>query len=61
MCCRVKAPGDTIVPPTLGGSFWHNPNIKTAEFSIEKANQILEDAGYVKGADGVREKRWRAA
>ena len=49
-------PGDTIVPPTLGGGFWHNPNIKTPEFSIEKANQILEDAGYVKGTDGVREK-----
>lgn len=50
------SPGDTIVPPTLGGGFWHNPNIKTPEFSIEKANQILEDAGYVLGADGVREK-----
>lgn len=49
-------PGDTIVPPTLGGGFWHNPNIKTPEFSIEKANQILDDAGYVLGADGVREK-----
>lgn len=50
------SPADTIVPPTLGGSFWHNPNIQTPEFNIEKANQILEDAGYVLGADGVREK-----
>lgn len=50
------SPADTIVPPTLGGGFWHNPNIKTPEFSIEKANQILEDAGYLKGADGIREK-----
>ena len=49
-------PGDTIVPPTLGGGFWHNPNIQAPEFSIEQANQILEDAGYTMGSDGVREK-----
>ena len=28
------APGDTIVPPTLGGGFWHNPNIKDVAFDI---------------------------
>jgi peptide/nickel transport system substrate-binding protein len=49
-------PGDTIVPPTLGGGFWHHPSISVAEFNLEKANQILEDAGYKKGADGIREK-----
>lgn len=26
------------------------------EFNIEKANKILDDAGYKKGADGIREK-----
>jgi peptide/nickel transport system substrate-binding protein len=26
----------------------------TSEFSIEKANKILDDAGYKKGADGIR-------
>ena len=48
--------GDTIVPPTLGGGFWHNPNLDVVEFNIDAANQILEDAGYVMGSDGVREK-----
>jgi peptide/nickel transport system substrate-binding protein len=26
------------------------------EFSIDKANKILDDAGWKKGADGIREK-----
>ena len=50
------SPGDTIVPPTLGGGFWHSPNIKLPEFNIDQANKILDDAGYTLGADGVREK-----
>jgi peptide/nickel transport system substrate-binding protein len=48
--------GDTIVPPTLGGGFWHNPNIQSVAFNIDEANRILEEAGYVKGSDGVRVK-----
>ena len=52
----LATPGTTIVPPTLGGGFWHNPNIKDVEFNIEEANRILEEAGYLKGADGVRTK-----
>ncbi len=32
------SPGDTIVPPTLGGGFWHNPNIKQVQFDIAAAN-----------------------
>jgi len=47
---------DTIVPPTLGGGFWHNPNIHDLPFDTAKAASILEDAGYLKGADGVRAK-----
>jgi peptide/nickel transport system substrate-binding protein len=50
------SPADSIVPPTLGGGFWYNPNLTTPEFNIEGANQILEDAGYVLGTDGIREK-----
>jgi peptide/nickel transport system substrate-binding protein len=49
-------PGDTIVPPTLGGGFWHNPNIKEIPFDIAEANRILDEAGYVLGSDGVRTK-----
>ncbi|MEW5830415.1 MAG: ABC transporter substrate-binding protein [Chloroflexota bacterium] len=48
--------GDTIVPPQLGGGFWHNPNIQDIPFDLAKANEVLEQAGYVMGADGVREK-----
>jgi peptide/nickel transport system substrate-binding protein len=49
-------PGYSIIPPTLGGGFWHNPDITDVPFDAEKANQILEEAGYVKGGDGVRAK-----
>ena len=52
----IGTPGDTIVPPTLGGGFWHNPNIKEAQYDIAAANKILEDAGYKMGSDGVRAK-----
>jgi peptide/nickel transport system substrate-binding protein len=49
-------PGHSIIPPTLGGGFWQNPNITDVPFDMDKANQVLEDAGYVKGSDGVRAK-----
>jgi len=49
------APGVTIIPPSLGGGFWYNP-IQDATFDLDKANQILEDAGYTKGGDGIRAK-----
>ena len=50
------SPGDTIVPPTLGGGFWRNPNITVPEFNIDEANRILDEAGYTLAGDGVREK-----
>ena len=40
------APGVTIIPPSLGGGFWYNP-IQDVTFVLDKANQILEEAGYV--------------
>jgi peptide/nickel transport system substrate-binding protein len=49
-------PGDSIVPPTLGGGFWHSPNIKDIPFDIDEANRVLDDAGYALGSDGVRAK-----
>jgi peptide/nickel transport system substrate-binding protein len=49
-------PGASIVPPTLGGGFWYSPNITDVPFDLDKANQTLEEAGYVKGGDGVRAK-----
>lgn len=50
------APGLNIIPPTMGGGFWYNTDIKDVEFNLEAANRILEQAGYLKGADGVRAK-----
>lgn len=52
----LATPADSIVPPTLGGGFWHSPNITDIPYDTKKANSLLEDAGYVKGADGVRAK-----
>ncbi|MBI3243885.1 MAG: ABC transporter substrate-binding protein [Chloroflexi bacterium] len=49
-------PGWSIVAPALGGGFWHNSNVQDVQFDPAKANQILDDAGYAKGADGIREK-----
>lgn len=49
-------PGNSIIAPVLGGGFWYNPNLIDPAFDLERANQLLEEAGYVKGADGVRAK-----
>lgn len=49
-------PAISIVPPILGGGFWNNSDLKDVEFDLAKANQILEDAGYTPGSDGVRAK-----
>ncbi len=52
----IGSPGDTIVPPTLGGGFWHDPNVKDVAFDLAAANKTLEDAGYTLASDGVRAK-----
>ncbi len=49
-------PGVGIIPPTLGGGFWFNSNLKDVQFSIDEANRILDEAGYAPEADGVRAK-----
>jgi ABC-type transport system substrate-binding protein len=38
------------VLPSFGN--WHNPNVATYPFNIDRAKQILEQAGYRLGADG---------
>jgi peptide/nickel transport system substrate-binding protein len=37
-------------------SVYWDPNIKMVPFDIAKANQILDQAGWKRGADGVRQK-----
>jgi peptide/nickel transport system substrate-binding protein len=48
------SPGLTLIPDGLGP--WYNNSITDYEFDTAKANQILDDAGYLDtDGDGVRE------
>ncbi len=40
-------------PFHYAGSFY-NPNVQRYEYNLNKANQLLDEAGYKRGADGVR-------
>ena len=44
--------GSTIIPPATG--HWSDPAIKPTPFSLVKANQLLDQAGYKMGSNGVR-------
>lgn len=44
--------GSTIIPPATG--HWADPAIKTTPFSIARANQLLDQAGYKMGPNKVR-------
>ena len=47
-------PGLTLIPDGLG--VWYNDSLKDYEFDVAKANQILDDAGYLDSdGDGVRD------
>ncbi len=45
-------PGNSIVPPADGA--WHDQAIKTLPYDPAKANALLDQAGYKRGANGVR-------
>ncbi len=45
-------PGATIIPPATG--HWSDPAIKPTPFSLTRANQLLDEAGYKMGPNGVR-------
>ena len=48
------APGLTLIPNGLG--VWYNNSLKDYEFDVAKANQILDDAGYLDtDGDKIRE------
>jgi peptide/nickel transport system substrate-binding protein len=46
------APGGSIIPPVTGS--WSDPAIKPTPFDIAKANELLDQAGYKMGPDGIR-------
>jgi peptide/nickel transport system substrate-binding protein len=46
------SPGSTIIPPVTGS--WSNPAIKPAPYDLAKANQLLDQAGYKMGPNGLR-------
>lgn len=45
-------PGSTIIPPATGS--WSDPAMKPTTFSLATANQLLDNAGYTMGPDGLR-------
>jgi peptide/nickel transport system substrate-binding protein len=49
----VPTPTETYMPQQ---SFYYNDSLPKHEFSIEKANKLLDDAGWLPGAGGIREK-----
>lgn len=44
---------DSFIPRE---SYYYNPNLPAHEFNLEKASTLLDEAGWVRGSDGVREK-----
>lgn len=47
-------PGSTIIPPAYTGYRWNPPADEAFTYDPDKAGQLLDDAGYTKGADGLR-------
>jgi peptide/nickel transport system substrate-binding protein len=45
-------PAASIVPPSTGD--WHNPSVQPETFDLDLANQLLDQAGFKKGSDGIR-------
>jgi len=47
-------PGGPAIPPSLDYGFdqLKDPN----DYNVDRANKLLDEAGWVKGADGIREK-----
>jgi peptide/nickel transport system substrate-binding protein len=45
-------PGASIIPPSSGA--WHDPNVTPLPFDLAKANQLLDQAGFSVGANGIR-------
>jgi peptide/nickel transport system substrate-binding protein len=46
--------GQGYIPPVFADYAWKPSGDEKRSFDIDKANQMLDDAGYKKGADGIR-------
>jgi peptide/nickel transport system substrate-binding protein len=46
--------GEGYIPPVFADYAWKPSGEEKRSFDIDKANQMLDDAGYKKGADGIR-------
>lgn len=42
--------------PDMPGNWTYNNDVNKNEFNTEKANKLLDEAGWKKGSDGIREK-----
>jgi peptide/nickel transport system substrate-binding protein len=40
--------------PSSAGAGWHDPHLKVPSFNIKLANKLLDQAGYKRGAGGIR-------
>lgn len=49
----IPSPTETYMPQQ---SFYFNPDLPKHEYNIDAANKLLDDAGWAKGADGIRAK-----
>ena len=47
-------PGSTIIPPAYTDYKWNPPPDQAFTFDLQKAGQLLDEAGYTKGSDGMR-------
>jgi peptide/nickel transport system substrate-binding protein len=48
----LNPPLDSAIPKSLRD--FHNPNVKKYEYNPAEANKLLDEAGYPRGADGIR-------
>ncbi len=48
------APGGGYIPPAFANWAWTPDDATRVSFDLAKANQLLDEAGYAKGADGIR-------
>ncbi|MCJ2877480.1 peptide ABC transporter substrate-binding protein [Rhizobium pusense] len=44
---------ESVLPPS---SFYYNPDLPKHEFNLDRAKEILDQAGWVPGSDGIRAK-----